>query len=187
MRIISGNFKGKKLLIPNDNLTRPLRDTVKESIFNILEHSNLIKIQLYDSRILDLFSGIGSFGLECISRYSKHVTFFENHSAALKILKKNINNLNCESKTKIINKDVFILKNLNFKDKNFEFIFLDPPFKEQNIKILLKIIADKKILKKNGIIIIHREKKAFDTFPENFKILIKKNYGRSKIYFGKFD
>ena len=81
MRIISGNFKGKKLLIPNDNLTRPLRDTVKESIFNILEHSNLIKIQLYDSRILDLFSGIGSFGLECISRYSKHVTFFENHSA----------------------------------------------------------------------------------------------------------
>ena len=113
---------------------------------------------MYDSRILDLFSGIGSFGLECISRYSKHVTFFENHSAALKILKKNINNLNCESKTKIINKDVFILKNLNFNDKNFEFIFLDPPFKEQNIKILLKIIADKKILKKNGIIIIHREK-----------------------------
>ena len=87
MRIISGNFKGKKLLISKDKHTRPLKDNVKESIFNILEHSKLINYKISNSNILDLFSGFGSFGLECISRGSKHVTFFENHPPTLRILK----------------------------------------------------------------------------------------------------
>ena len=70
MRIISGIFKGKKLIIPKDKHTRPLKDNVKESIFNILEHSNLINYKISNSNVLDLFSGVGSFGLECISRLS---------------------------------------------------------------------------------------------------------------------
>ena len=67
MRIISGNFKGKKILLPKDKLTRPLKDLTKESIFNILKHSKIIKCyELESSNILDLFSGVGSFGLECL-------------------------------------------------------------------------------------------------------------------------
>ena len=62
MRIISGNFKGKKILHPKDNLTRPLKDLTKESIFNIINHSSKFKINLNNSKILDLFSGVGSFG-----------------------------------------------------------------------------------------------------------------------------
>ena len=118
MRIISGNYKGKKLFTPKDKLTRPLKDAVKESIFNILEHSNLIKYKLYNSNILDLFSGVGNFGLECISRNSKHVTFFENYSPALRILKKNIQNLNCSNKIKIIESDIFALDKLDLNIKN---------------------------------------------------------------------
>ena len=59
MRIIAGNFKGKKVLEPKDINTRPLKDLTKESIFNILNHSNKFKINLEDSNILDLFSGVG--------------------------------------------------------------------------------------------------------------------------------
>ena len=59
MRIISGNFKGKKILLPKDKLTRPLKDLTKESIFNILKHSKLLNIELESSNILDLFSGEG--------------------------------------------------------------------------------------------------------------------------------
>ena len=88
MRIISGIFKGKKLIIPKDKHTRPLKDNVKESIFNILEHSNLINYKINNSNVLDLFSGVGSFGLECISRKSKHVTFFEKLSSSFKNVKK---------------------------------------------------------------------------------------------------
>ena len=90
MRVISGKFKGKKLLIPSDAYTRPLRDTVKESIFNILQHSKLLDHNLLNSNILDLFSGVGTFGLECISRNCNHVTFFENYSPPLDMLKRNI-------------------------------------------------------------------------------------------------
>ena len=75
MRIISGSNKGKKLIMPNDKITRPLKDIAKESIFNILTHSKCINFHIKDSNVLDLFSGIGSFGLECISRGSKFVFF----------------------------------------------------------------------------------------------------------------
>ena len=186
MRIISGIFKGKKLIIPKDKHTRPLKDNVKESIFNILEHSNLINYKISNSNVLDLFSGVGSFGLECISRKSRHITFFENYPPVLRILKKNIQNLNCYSKTKIVEGDVFGLERLNSNLKSYEFIFLDPPFKELRIKFLLNMLKHKKILKRHSIILIHRDKKTLDQFPEDFKIIIDKNYGRSRVLFGKF-
>ena len=84
MRIISGLNKGKKLIMPNNKTTRPLKDMAKESIFNILAHAKFINFHLKDSKVLDLFSGIGSFGLECISRGSKFVFFIENYPRVLK-------------------------------------------------------------------------------------------------------
>ena len=77
MRIIGGDYKGKKLVLPNDKKTRPLKDLVKESIFNLIHHSKKINLDIHNSLILDLFSGSGSFGLECISRGAKKVTFVE--------------------------------------------------------------------------------------------------------------
>ena len=67
-----------------------MRDLVKESIFNIVTHSKLINIKIENSEVLDLYSGIGSFGIECISRDVKRVTFVENNSNTLKYLKKNL-------------------------------------------------------------------------------------------------
>ena len=88
MRIIGGNFKNKKLYFPKNLTTRPLKDNVKENIFNILSHSNLIDFKFKNSSILDLYSGSGSFGLECISRGASNIFFVENDSIALKFLKK---------------------------------------------------------------------------------------------------
>ena len=88
MRIISGDLKGKKIFLPIDNETRPLRDLVKESIFNLINHSNKFSLKFNNSHILDLFAGTGSFGIECISRNARKVTFIENYNLALKILKK---------------------------------------------------------------------------------------------------
>ena len=72
MRIISGKLKGKSIFFLKNEKTRPLKDSLKENIFNILSHSNLIDIEIKNSNILDLYSGIGSFGLECISREARH-------------------------------------------------------------------------------------------------------------------
>ena len=97
------NFKGKKILDPQDKKTRPLKDLTKESIFNVLIHSNKFSINIEKSIILDLFSGVGSFGLECLSRGAKYVTFVENYSGVLPILKKNLSSLKIQGKYQVIN------------------------------------------------------------------------------------
>ena len=183
MRIISGKFKGRKIFEPVNLKTRPLKDLTKESIFNIIKHSNLIKVDIENSNILDLFSGTGSFGLECISRGASKVTFFENYKSVIKILKKNIHYFGCEKKTNIIEKDIFNKKNFYF-DEKFEIIFLDPPYKEKKITNIINRIYELNIIKKNGIIILHRHKREKDKFPNKFKPFIEKNYGISKIIFG---
>jgi 16S rRNA (guanine966-N2)-methyltransferase len=186
MRIISGTSKGKKLFEPKDLLTRPLKDLTKESIFNIITHSNKFSISLENANILDLFSGTGSFGLECLSRASKHVTFIENYKKILPILKKNIAELNYEKKSEIIEKD--INNSLNFKvfQNQYDIIFLDPPYKEKKLLEILENIFQSNLLKLKGIIIIHRHKREFDNFPVKFKIMEEKLYGVSKIIFGAY-
>ena len=77
MRIIGGKFKGKSIEFLKSEKTRPLKDSVKENIFNILLHSKLININLVNSKVLDLYSGVGSFGLEALSRGANEVTFIE--------------------------------------------------------------------------------------------------------------
>ena len=186
MRIISGQFKGKKLLEPIDKKTRPLKDLVKESLFNIIKHSKKLNIDLEKSNVLDLFAGVGSFGLEALSRGAKDVLFIENYNEVVKILKKNIENLDLNKKCDVLEKD--IMKDFNFKElnKSFDIIYLDPPFKEKNINLLIMKINKSNILKKNGVIILHRHKNENDIFPENFNIIEEKKYGISKILFMNF-
>ena len=186
MRIISGSNKGKKLIMPKDKTTRPLKDMAKESIFNILAHANYINFHLKDSKVLDLFSGIGSFGLECISRGSKFVFFLENYSPVLEILRNNIANLKYENKSKIINIDAFKINKNTFKiDQKFQIIFCDPPYKEKKIELLIKKIIEMDILEKDGIVIIHRKKGDLDNYPKKFKVIDTKSYGLSTFVFGK--
>jgi len=184
MRIISGTFRGKKILQPQDKSTRPLKDLTKESIFNIINHSNLIKINIEKSNILDLFSGVGSFGLECLSQGASSVTFCENYPKTLSILKKNILSTASKDKTKIVEKDLFEDKNLKHLKGSFEIIFIDPPYKEKRLNNLLEKIINLNLLAKNGIFIIHRHKKEKDKFPQKFNIFKEKSYGISKIIFG---
>ena len=187
MRIISGNFKNKKLFQPNDSHTRPLKDLVKESIFNIIEHSKLIKFKVENCEVLDLFSGSGSFGLECISRGAKKVLFCENYIPVTKILNKNIDNLKCKKNADIYIGDVFkLLNDKSFLINKFQIIFLDPPFKDKKIKELLENLNKTNILDKEGIVVLHRNKKYKDVLPQKFKIIMEKTYGLSKIIFGSF-
>ena len=183
MRIISGDFRGKKILEPKNIKTRPLKDLTKESIFNIINHSNKFKINLKKSNILDLFSGVGSFGLECLSRGAKYVAFVENYIGVLPILKKNILSL------KNIKNYIVIENNINSKEffsilhEKFEIIFLDPPYNDKNLATILENICINQILNKKGVIIVHRHKNEEDLFPTQLKIVEEKIYGLSKIIF----
>ena len=186
MRIVSGSAKGKKILVPIDKKTRPLKDMVKESIFNIILHSNLLHSKIKSSNILDLFSGVGSFGLEAISRGAKKVVFFEDYKPALDLLKKNIRNLAFLDKSEIYQKDISNKNNLKRLSYKFDLVFLDPPFDYKKINILFDNLEYSKIIHSKTLIILHRHIKSFDEFKKNFKIVREEKYGNSKIIFGYF-
>ena len=183
MRIISGSFRGKKIYQPMNDKTRPLKDLVKESIFNIINHSKKFKIDLENANILDMFSGVGSFGIECLSRGVQEVVFVENYQGVIPILKKNLLNLKSVDNYKIIEKDIYNNNKIINLNIQFDIIFLDPPFKDKNLSIIFRKIKIEKLLKRNGIIILHRHKDEKDIFLEEFNIIEEKKYGISRIFF----
>ena len=143
MRIIAGKLKGTTLHMPTDKNTRPLKDIARESIFNLLTHSNKILLRLEQSNVLDLYAGTGSFGLECLSRQARSVCFVEKRKDAVEIL-------------------------------------------EKNIEKLIELVFNKKLLSKNGIIILHRNKVVGEKLPNCIEVIAERTYGISKIIFGKF-
>ncbi len=185
MRIISGKFRGKSINFLKNKITRPLKDSVKENIFNILMHSKAINIKLEKSNILDLYSGVGSFGLECLSRNAQFVTFVEKNLDALNVLKENVIKLSVKNQTEIIG---YKIENTNkwHKKNKYNVFFLDPPFINNEYLKLLEIIKSKEIYNKNHIIIIHRERRTDDDLREIINPIMIKFYGRSKIIFAKF-
>ena len=185
MRVISGLLKGRSINFLKNSNTRPLKDSVRESIFNILKHSSLIKTTIENSKVLDLYSGIGSFGIECISRKALQVTFVEKDVGAVSILRENLKNLSIIEKAKVHNDTIenYLMKNNNEK---FNIFFLDPPFKDNFFINYLKLIKKNMNYEKDHNFIIHREVKTHDELENFIKIIEIKQYGRSKIIFGEF-
>ena len=189
MRIIGGKLKNKKLHFTENLRTRPLKDSVRENIFNILSHSNNVGVDIKNSEVLDLYAGTGSFGLECISREASRIVFVENDLDALTNIKKNIENLNVQNKTVLLTQDV--LEFLSFIDlelykEKFNIIFLDPPYQDRKYIETIKIIKKKDLLNKKHIIVVHREIKSGDSIDKYLNIIEKRIYGRSEIFFGRF-
>lgn len=187
MRIISGSARGKKIFEPIDKQTRPLKDIVRESIFNILMHSNMLGTEINKCILLDLFSGVGSFGLEAISRGVGKVVFFENYKKAADLLKKNLSILDFNEQAEVNEKNVYdenSFENLKYK---FDIIFLDPPFNDDDIHRLISNLADAQVLSSKNLTIIHRRKSTKDKFNDRFKSIREEFYGSSKIIFGSIN
>ena len=108
----------------------------------------------------------------------------ESYADVLNVLKKNIDNLNQQNQTKVIEKDIFSENTLKLLNDKFDIIFMDPPYKEKKLSFLLNTITKLELLNANGIIIIHRHKKEEDDLPKKFNLILEKNYGISKIIFG---
>ena len=185
MRIISGLYKGKRINFLKNSITRPLKDVVKENIFNILNHSSLIKIDFKNSSVLDAYSGIGSFGIECLSRGVKKVIFVEKNKEATEILKKNLILLSIKNKASIYN---FEIENFlkGEKRKKFNIFFFDPPFSDKTFIQNLDLIKDNEMYEKKHIVIIHRERETEDNLKDYMNVVMSRQYGRSKIFFGFF-
>ena len=186
MRIISGQYKKKNLLLPDQKIKRPLRDYVKESIFNYLLHNKDINFNFENIIVLDIFSGSGSFGIECLSRGSNKVFFVEKNAKAIEVLEKNINSINSKDKCKIIKKDILNIDLSNLLHAKVNLIFLDPPFNYELWNELIKKIYLLKNKSSECIIIIHQEVKKNIRYDQYLNIFLQKKYGISLINFARF-
>ncbi len=152
MRVISGSARGLKLNTPSNNDIRPTTDRVKESMFNI------ISPQVYDSIVLDLFSGSGALGIESISRGAKEVYFCDKSKASIGVLKSNIEKTRFNEKSHVMYEDYkSAIKKLASKKITFDLIFVDPPYYEGLFQDVLKSIDENRILNEDGIIVVEHD------------------------------
>lgn len=167
MRIISGKYRGRKLISPEGNDVRPTSDQVKESIFNV------IQFEIAGSRFVDLFSGSGNIGIEALSRGASEVIFADNNRNSISLIAQNLSKI--EDNYKIINRDYKVtLENLSGK---FEFIFVDAPFSLDCISNVCDIVGSKELLQKNGYIIYEHERSKNYKLSNDWYIAKSKTFG----------
>ena len=161
MRIIAGTKKGMKLLGPRTDVSRPILDRVKESLFNVLYKYDVPA----GKTVADLFSGVGSLGLEALSRGADFVTFVEKEAKVIQILKKNIEKSGFVDKSKVIRADAFKLgAPVDFDRRRYDVIFVDPPYSTtedvgegSSLSRLLSVLGEQ--LAADGIVVVRTAKR----------------------------
>lgn len=171
MIITGGKYKGRKIEAPDEKITRPTLSKVRQGVFNTL--FSLIG-EFEDKSFLDVFGGSGIMGIEALSRDFKEVIVFEKNPKVAQVLKKNYSALNLQPKLKIGDS----LKLLEKLDKDFDVIYIDPPYYSG----IYEQIFDKlsKINTRNSIIIAEHSE---DLSIENFELIKEKNYGGKRVSF----
>lgn len=176
MKIISGTLKGRNIEGYNIEGTRPTMDRVKESLFGMIQ--DYIK----DSTVLDLFAGSGNLGVEAISNGAKIAYFIDNNPEVIKVLNKNIANLDIQSKSRVILSDW--KKALNtFATQNikFDLIFIDPPYAYDVYEKILNKVSTLNLLSDNGLIIMEYSNLHLPATYENLTLYKERNYGNKSI------
>ena len=168
MRIISGKYKGKKQDGFDIEGTRPTMDRVKESLFGIIQNN------LKDSICLDLFAGSGSLGIEALSNGASICYFVDKNKQILNILKNNLKGI----ENSILIEKEYLMALEELKNKKFDVIFLDPPYKDNLITPSIKKIIELNMLNKDGIIVCEYEN---EDIKCDLKLIKDKKYGSKKV------
>ncbi len=159
MRIISGKFKGRRIMPPINLKARPTTDFAKEGLFNILENRTVID----GATVLDLFSGTGSISIEFVSRNAASATAVEINFNHVDYIKACIKKLGIENIT-VMQADAF--KYIQSCNRKFDIIFADPPYDLPELADLPDLIIEKKLLEEDGVFILeHGKKNDFSSHP----------------------
>jgi 16S rRNA (guanine966-N2)-methyltransferase len=173
MRIIAGTKRGMKLLSPPGRDSRPIIDRVKESLFNVLQKYDLPS----GKTVADLFAGVGSLGLEALSRGASFVTFVENNPKIVPVLEQNIAKAGFGGQSKVIRADAFKV------DLSADLVFVDPPYADSiqaqagsSLAILLTRLAD--FVAAGGFVVVrtHRDTTLSQTYG-SLKIIERRQWG----------
>ncbi len=182
LRVISGIRKGQRLKSPKGTNIRPTEDRIKESVFNILGVIDEGAI------VLDGFGGTGSIGIEFLSRGAEFCYFIDNSTDSIRLIYENLTRTKFLDRSKVIKKDFLTaIKHLKVEGVSFNYIYLDPPFRQDGyIDKLLHSISKEAILDDDGLIIIeHESELSTEDEVYNFIKVDSRKYGTKTITFYK--
>jgi len=175
MKISSGKFRGRVITVPAD--IRPVSLKVKKSCFDILGD------EIIDKKVLDLFAGSGSIGIEALSRGAKSASFIELGRGPIKAIKSNVSRFCQECDFVIYQKDAFAaIKDFYGYKERFDVIFLDPPYYKEMLIKALQLLEEYDILARSGYIVAFcYEKDSFLEAGEIFSLILNRKYGQTRL------
>ncbi len=182
LRVISGSARGHRLKAPKGDRVRPTEDRIKESLFNILGHIRS------HTRVLDIFGGSGSIGIEFLSRGAKEAYIVDIDRDSIKAIRDNLEHTKLEDRAQVLNLDAFIaLDRFESDDISFHYIYIDPPFNVDGIvDRVMESIDGKHILEDGGLIMIEHEKELLlEEKIYGFERVDSRKYGNKFIDFYK--
>ncbi len=178
MRIIAGSARGRTIIAPKGQDTRPTQDYVRESLFNILQQ---IVPQAY---VLDLFSGSGALALEAISRGAEFAALVDLAPQAITCIRKNVQSLGFEEQTAVLQcKWQAAIARLAGKQHSFTLVFLDPPYRMTETGEICAEMAERGILENDAMIVIEHRKGCDPTLDDRFTCKDSRRYGDTVIHF----
>lgn len=181
MRIIAGALRGRTLLTPKGEETRPSSSRLRETVFNMLQH------EIEDALFLDLFAGSGAMAIEALSRGAKHATLIDQSIDAIQAIKKNLSALHLEKQTTVLRTDFLEgLQRLFAKGMQFDIIFADAPYHFEQIgQELIDWLASQPLLIRGGLLLIENSRKEAPLNP-HFTLLSSRRSGKTYLHEYKF-
>lgn len=180
MRIVGGEFRGRAIVAPKGLTTRPTTDRVRESLFNIIEHSYG---GCEGKRVLDLFAGSGAMGFEAVSRGGIFALFVDEGSAARGAIRENVETLGLQGKTKIFRRDATNMGRIPANvSAPFDLIFLDPPYGKGLAERALWDAKAGGWFAEGAMILVEEEAGLFEV-PEGFSVLDRRPFGGTEVTF----
>jgi 16S rRNA (guanine966-N2)-methyltransferase len=182
VRIVSGRWKGKALVAPTGDTTRPTSDRARQAVFNIIEHAPW-SAGLRDARVLDLFAGTGALGLEALSRGASSCLFLDTDPAARAALMTNIEACSAQGITRVWKRDAACLDPMAPNANGpFDLVFVDPPYSKGLDEAALAGLANG-WLAPNGVIMLERGRGDGPLVAPNFAVLDTRDYGAAQVVF----
>ena len=178
MRIVSGSHKSKRINAPKNLPVRPTTDMAKEGLFNIINN----RYYFNQIRVLDLFSGTGNIAYEFASRGTKHIFCVDKNYNSVRFIKDTAQELNFNA-IETVQIDSF--KFLSHHNKVYDIIFADPPYQMNNLKELITMVFEKKILTQEGTLILEHSKE--HDFSKQTFFIEKRRYGKVNFSFFQWE
>ncbi|HUI65504.1 MAG TPA: 16S rRNA (guanine(966)-N(2))-methyltransferase RsmD [Bacteroidota bacterium] len=177
MRVIAGVYRGRTLLTVKDLSVRPATDRVRQTLFDMLAN----RVILEGARVLDLFAGSGSLGIEAISRGAAHVTFIENARDAVEFIERNLRTLGCAETADILEMDA--MSYLRQSREAFDIVFADPPYADAETEEIPGLAFGNGLVRRGGYLLIeHSDAVAFAS-TQHFTVGPVKKFGRTRVTF----